>query len=255
MDFHKAITIAGLLASVLLLAACDSSANTDASPPGPVKAASVADRKATLEATFDYELRTEEYSMQDDRFPFGYWEIIRVYPEVVSTDQPGAASAVNERISELVGQFGCDGMGDESFHTREIYLDNGLLSMTYEATWTCATMQAPDGRAGFLNLDLASGSDLALDEQFRDRYAYERFQKSALEALNDALEEQMDDQNLDCPDITELSGFYTDGTELWVAALPPEHGMAGCDVRVAFALAPMRDQLKRLSPLQLAVTR
>ena len=255
MDFHKAITLVGLLASAFLLAACDSSANTDASPPAPVKSASMADRKATLAATFDYELRTEEYSMQDDRFPFGYWEIIRVYPEVVSADQPAAASAVNERISTLVGQFGCDGMGDESFHTREIYLDNGLLSMTYEATWTCATMQAPDGRAGFLNLDLASGSELTLDEQFQDRYAYERFQKSALEALNDALEDQVDGRDLDCPEITELSGFYTDGTELWVAALAPEHGMTHCDVRTGFLLTSLQDQLKPHSPLGLAVLR
>lgn len=244
MDFLKVVLVTGLLANSVLLTACDSSASADDSSLKSADAKTEMRNRAELDGQFEYQLRTEETSMQDDRFPFGFWEITRVYPEVLSDSHPSAAEAANARIAELVDRFRCEGMGDIAFHTREIHLGNGVLSMAYEASWTCASMPSPERVSGFLNLDLADGTEIELDEQFRDRYAFERFQETAIRELLQARESQAASQGVTCPDIRSVNGFHTDGEELWVASLPEEPGPAPCDVKVGFSLPTLKDRLK-----------
>lgn len=240
MDFLKVVLVTGLWANSALLTGCDSPASADDSSPRPADARAETRNRAELDGQFEYQLRTEEAAMQDERFPFGFWEITRVYPEVLSTSHPVAAEAANQRIAELVDRFRCEGMGDVAFNTREIHLGHGVLSMAYEASWMCASMPSPERVSGFLNLDLSDGTEIELDEQFRDRYAFERFQEAALREL---LKER-DSQGVTCPDVRSVNGFHTDGKALWVASLPEEPGPEPCDVKVGFSLPALKDRLK-----------
>jgi hypothetical protein len=250
MDFSKRSLVIGFLASGFLLTGCDAAANADDASTSPV---SMEEKpESTVSAgQFEYQLRTEETSVQDDRFPFGFWEVTRVYPEILSGNHPAAARAANDRIEGLVYQYRCDDMGDEVFHTRKVYLGNGVLSMSYEAVWTCASMPSPESETGFLNLDLASGSGIDLEAQFRDRGSYQRFQQRVLEHLNHELESQMAGQSETCPEATHIDGFHFDGKHLWVASLPREQDMAACGVKVRFTVESLQELLKPTSPLRL----
>ncbi|GGY74607.1 hypothetical protein [Marinobacter zhanjiangensis] len=252
MDFSKLTLALGFLVSGFLLTGCDATANTDKASTTSVSTNTQEGPGNTeLNGQFEYELRSEEASVQDDRFPFGYWEVTRVYPEIVSASHPSAANAANQRIDALVHQARCEDMGDEAFHAREIYLGNGILSMAYEAVWTCASMPSPESETGFLNLDLVAGSELDLEAQFRDRDSYESFQERAVEALNHELEAQMAGKSETCPEATSITGFHFDGKNLWAALQSGEEGTATCSVKVSFAMESLQEQLKPISPLRL----
>ncbi len=183
MHFLKTIFLIVSLVPGVLLTACDASATADDATPdvGVTKAEEHENTGAA--GQFEYELRTEEASVLDDRFPFGYWEITRVYPEIVSESHPQVAEAANGRIAALIDQYRCDGLGDQSFRTQEVYLGNGLLSIAYEATWMCASMESPDSESGFLNLDLSDGTEVKLEEQFRGPSDYAQFRNRSVQEL------------------------------------------------------------------------
>lgn len=254
MDFSKPTLALGFLVSGFLLTGCDATANTDKASTTSVSTNTQEQERpgsTELNGQFEYELRSEEASVQDDRFPFGYWEVTRVYPEILSASHQSAANAANQRIDALVHQARCDDMGDEAFHAREIYLGNGILSVAYEAVWTCASMPSPESETGFLNLDLVGGSELDLEAQFLDRDSYESFQEQAVEALNQELEAQMAGKSETCPEATSITGFHFDGENLWATSQSGEEGTAACSVKVSFAMESLQEQLKPSSPMRL----
>lgn len=245
----KTIFLIVSLVPGVLLTACDASATADDARPD-AEASKAEERKHTGTAgQFEYELRTEEASVLDDRFPFGYWEITRVYPEIVSESHPSVAEAANGRIAALIDQYRCDGLGDQSFRTQEVYLGPGLLSIAYEATWMCASMESPTSESGFLNLDLADGTDVKLEEQFRGPSDYAQFRNQAVQELNRELEEQVSDSDENCPDVGAFNGFHTDGTDLTVSSLADQEGNAACNVHVRFPLQSLEGKLRADSVL------
>lgn len=247
MHSLKAIVPIVVLVHGVLFAAGVAAADT---VPGDADAAKTDERKSTGAAgQFEYELRTEEASVLDDRFPFGYWEVTRVYPEILSETHPSVAEAANGRISALIDQYRCDGLGDQSFRTQEVYLGTGILSIAYEATWMCASMEAPDGESGSLNLDLADGTDVKLEDQFRGPSDYAQFRSQAVQELNRELENQVAESGEPCPQVRAFSGFHTDGTDLTVSSMSDQEGFAACHVRVSFPLKSLERQLRADSVL------
>lgn len=237
--------IVSLVPGILLTA---SATADDANPD--VGATKAEERKNTGSAgQFEYELRTEEASVLDDRFPFGHWEITRVYPEILSESHPSVAEAANGRIAALIDQYRCDGLGDQSFRTQEVYLGPGLLSIAYEATWMCASMETPDSESGFLNLNLADGSEVKLEEQFRGPSDYAQFRNRAVQELNRELEDQVSDSGEDCPEVRAFNGFHTDGTDLTVSSLSDRQGSAACNVHASFPLQSLEGKLRADSVL------
>lgn len=245
----KTILLIGFLGNGLLLTGCDAPATADDAPPDPDNAKVEVSKSAGQVGQFEYELRTDEASVLDDRFPFGYWEVTRVYPEILSDSHPMVADAANQKIAALIDQYRCDGLGDQSFRTQEVYLGNGILSIAYEATWMCASMQSPDSESGFLNLALSDGSEVRLEEQFRGPSDYAQFRNRAVRELKHELEEQVSEPEEGCPEISAFNGFHTDGKDLIVSSLSGQHGNTACDVDARFPLQSLEGKLRADSVL------
>lgn len=247
MQFVRQVFLGGVMVFCGPLVAAYSSAELS----GESGARDEVDRSASAGGAFEYRLQTEETARLDDRFPFGYWKVHRVYPVLMSEDQPRAVQVANKRIVERVHGYRCDGMGDVTFSTREVFIGNGVLSMTYDASWMCASMSSPQSESGFLNLDLMGGSEIQLEDQFRDAAAYEGFRAVAIVALNEELEGRTASDGRRCPPASSMSGFKVSGGELVVASFPGQGENSACDVEAALPLDSLDDELKPDSSLRL----
>ncbi|MFC4258131.1 hypothetical protein ACFOZ5_03690 [Marinobacter lacisalsi] len=249
MHSLKTVLLIGFLANGLLLAACDSSATANVAPPDSENVKADRSKNTRAVGQFEYELRTEEASVLDDRFPFGYWEITRVYPEILSDSHPLVADAANQKIAALIDQYRCDGLGDQSFRTQEVFLGNGLLSIAYEAMWMCAAMQSPASESGSLNISLTNGTEVKLEDQFRGPSDYAQFRNQAIRKLNRELEDKVSDAGEGCPEVRAFNGFHTDGTNLIVSSRSDQQDSTACDVEVSFRLQSLEGKLRADSVL------
>src|SRR5690625_6343877 len=74
-----------------------------------------------------YKLKSIDEEITDGRSPFGYWAITKTYPIIEPEDVP-VAEAVNASVRNLVDNFSCEGQGEETFTSENVYLGAEIFS-------------------------------------------------------------------------------------------------------------------------------
>jgi hypothetical protein len=238
---HRAV-LAAVLLTCVNVAACDGGGAASASAQSQQEGA------ANFEGQVGYELETIAQEIPDDDSPIGYWEVDKTFPVITPTSDVPAAEVINLEVRRLVAQYSCEGKGDETFNSENVFVGERVFSMQYEAMWMCATMPSPDSASGSLNFDLADGSRISLKEQFESADAYHAFGEKALAAMNEQLAAA--GSNDECTPVTALGDFRIDEKHLYVSSPSGEHGESFCEVEVAFEKPEIQDLLKPDSVLR-----
>lgn len=216
---------------------------------GPSSSPSFTGKGKASSYVLTYDLISIDDEILDESSPLGYWSITKTYPVVEPGDLP-VAEAVNARVRNLVDNFSCEGPGEETFTAENVYLDAEIFSMQYEAMWMCSSMPSPDSSSGALNIGLADGSELALNNQFKSEREYAIFAQRALAEINKQLKSVDNDQGEQCSPATELGNFHIDADAINVHAPAHAHGSSVCDVVVSIERKSIGPLLKPESVLQ-----
>lgn len=196
-----------------------------------------------------YEIRYIDKEIADEHSPLGYWEVKKRYPVFSSTDNASVAEMLNERINALVQRYSCNGNGEESFSVDNVFIDERLFSMRYEAMWMCGSMPSPDSAAGTLNIDLADGRDIVLRDQFRNEGMYKKFIHEAVTLMRVKLDEARSENGADCAAIASVGGFYIQTDGIVIESPRLSHGDSLCEVEVHFDKEAIVELLKPSSIL------
>lgn len=229
---------------VCIVVACDpgSSLADPSSSPG------FTGKRETSTNVLTYKLKSIDEEITDGSSPFGYWAITKTYPIIEPEDVP-VAEAVNASVRNLVDNFSCEGQGEETFTSENVYLGAEIFSMQYEAMWMCSTMPSPDSSSGALNIDLTDGSELALNNQFKSEQEYAIFAQRALGEINKQLKSVDNDKGEQCSPAAELGNFHVDGDAIHVHTPSRTHGGSVCDVVVRIDRKSIESLLKPESVL------
>lgn len=226
MKYHHAIWV-----FIFLLASCDSKAGSTPGALAPTPSASTAN--VITAGPISYSMKTVKQKISDSAAPLGRWKINKTYPVIVMAKNQALMSALNQKIDEMVNQYGCKNKGDEGFNAEIMLVNDKLFSMRYESSWMCGAMPHPDSTQGALNYDLEKNSAITLTDQFTDAKAQQAFTAMVLQKLNQAITDRSRKNQMTCPPATQLGRFYVTAEALVISSPSVDHADAGCDVEIS----------------------
>jgi hypothetical protein len=237
------VVLASIFACIAV--ACDPSSRL----VGPSSSSNSAGKSETSTYALTYELKSVDDEIADERSPFGYWTITKTYPVIKPEDAP-VAQVVNARTRKLVDSLSCEGEGEETFTSENVYLGAKIFSMQYEAMWMCSSMPSPDSTSGALNIELTDGVELTLNNQFKSGQEYTTFVQRALTEFNKELKHADNEKGERCSPATELGDFHVDADAIIVHTPSRTHGGSVCDIAVRIKRKSIEPLLKPESVLQ-----
>lgn len=198
----------------------------------------------TAEVAVSYEIKETEKEIADENSPLGYWEVRKRYPVFSSSQDVAIAEILNERISDLLERYSCSSLGEQTFSVENAFIDERVFSMQYKAMWMCATMPSPDSASGTLNISLADGQDIVMQDEFMSKSEYDAFIHNAILLMRKQLKRSEDEMGKGCPTINAVGGFYVRADSIVLESPRMFHGESSCEVEVSFDKDVIAEMLK-----------